>query len=61
MYPMDLDSVGITKIVAHWLQGSDPIAMEAGPRLVTGTWEFAQNSGSGWFTPNPEVSPEKGP
>jgi hypothetical protein len=40
-----LDSVGITKIVAALLHGFDPIAVEAGPRLATGTWEFAPQFG----------------
>jgi hypothetical protein len=43
--PLDLDSVGITKIVAAWLHGFDPIAVEAGPRLATDTWEFAPQFG----------------
>ena len=30
---LDLDSVGITKIVAAWLHGFDPIAVEGGHRL----------------------------
>ncbi|MGC2545853.1 MAG: hypothetical protein WA426_08415, partial [Silvibacterium sp.] len=34
-----------TKIVAAWLHGFDPIAVEAGPRLATGTWEFAPQFG----------------
>jgi len=35
--PPDLDSVGITKMVAAWLRGFDPIAVEAGSRLAMGT------------------------
>jgi hypothetical protein len=38
---LDLDSVGITEMVAAWLHGFDPTAVEAGSRLAMATWEFA--------------------